>query len=375
MLKESGLSVETLLKNSIKLLIEDVNVNSSFKAVAMEKRLNSIFAYLSTMPEISSHDASDLVSKACVPCLMKLSLREETDKLIIKCVSKILVFLLQKYLLQTRLDIFSQLLLLARATDIAVQGPLSGEKQDRRTMVDIRVLIHVFSLVFAQLDVSILEADKESRHVSSQLFYCLLLYIQHADKTLCYQLCSSVIPYFIVGTADGFDRLTSLWNLVVNAKQNRVNIEMNAHDLALTILCCFADQFLGSSHDNGTLMLLDLKTSSVFWSVVQDGLGHSDPLNRKRSSFLLQHSLKSVFSKASSDFTTTEHMFWWKKQYDTELKTIWEVTVLLLETLEEKQVFYFIFIKGYVSLYLFLLIPYKNVCRKCFGKLNIGRYG
>ena len=347
MLKDSGLSVETLLKNSIKLLIEDVNVNSSFEAVAMEKRLNSIFAYLSIAPQISSHDASDLVTKACVPCLMKLSLREETDKLVIQCVSKLIVLLLQRCLHQTRLDMFSQLLLLAKATDIAVQGPLSGEKQDRRAMVDIRVLIHVLSLVFAQLDVSLLEADKESYHVSSQLFCCLLSYIQHADKTLCYQLCSSVLPYFIVSTTDGFSRLTSLWHLVVDARQNKVNIEMNAHDLALTVLCCFVDQFLGPSHGNETSMLLDLKTSSIFWSVIQDGLGHSDPLSRKRSLFLLQHSLKSVFSsQTSGDFATPEHMFWWKKQYGTELKTIWEATVLLLETLEEKQVFYFTLTKA-----------------------------
>ena len=341
-LKESGLSVETLLKNSIRLLIENVNIDSSFDAATIEKRLHSIFAYLSATPQISSNDASDLVSKACVTCLRKLSLREQA---IVQCISKNLVLLLQKSLLKARLYIFSQLLLLAKATDITIQGPLSGEKQNRGTMVDVRVLVCLLSLVFAQIKTSILETDKEAH---SQLFQCLLSFLQHADKTLCYQLCNGVLPYFIVGTAEGFGRLTNLWNLVMDACQNKVNIEMNSLDLVLTVLCCFVDQFLGcSSCDDRTSLLLDLKTSSFFWSVIQEGLEHSDPLNRKRSSFLLQHSLKSVFSKGTTcDFITSDHVFWWKKQYETELKTIWEATVLLLETLEEKQVFYLIPSKG-----------------------------
>ena len=341
MLKESGVSVEILLKNSIKLLIEDVNIHSSFESAKIEKRFNSILAYLSTTTQISSDDSSDLVNKACVTCLMKLSPREQADKLVTQCISRILVLLLQKGLVQTRLEIFSQLLLLAKATDIAIQGPLSGEKQNRGTMVDVRVLVYLLSLVFAQIESTVSETDKEVHLVYSQLFKCLLSFLQHADKTLCYQLCSSVLSYFIVGTAEGLGRLTSLWNLVMDACQNNVNIEMNTLDLALTVLCCFVDQFLGSSRDNGTSLLLDLKTSSFFWSVIQDGLGHSDPLNRKRSSFLLQHSLKLVFSKRTScDFTTSDHVFWWKKQYEAELKIIWEATVLLLETLEEKQVLY-----------------------------------
>ena len=342
MLKESGVSVETLLKNSIRLSIEDAHADSSFDPVTIEKRFNSIFAYLSTIPQISGDDASDLVSKACVTCLMKLSPREQADKLVIQCISKILVLLLQKGMLQTRLDIFSQLLILTKATDIKIQGPLSGEKQNRGTTVDVSVLVYLLSLVFVQIETTaVSETDKENHGIHSQLFQCLLSFLQHADKTLCYQLCSSVLPYFIIGTAGGFGRLTSLWNLVMDACQNSINIEMNVLDLALTVLCCFVDQFLGSSCDDETSLLLDLKTSSFFWSIIQDGLGHSDPLNRKRSSFLLQRSLKSVFSKRTlCDLTTSNHVFWWKKQHEVELKTIWEATVLLLETLEEKQVFY-----------------------------------
>lgn len=339
-LKESGVSVETLLKNSIRLSIEELNVGSSLEAAAIEKQFNSILAYLSTTLEISGDDASDLVSKACIPCLLRLSPREQTDKLIVQCVSKILVLLLQKCLLQARLDIFSQLLLLAKATDIAIQGPLSGEKQDKKSLVDVRVLVHLLSLVFPQIDTSVL-TDKGAHHILTQLFECLLSFLQHADKTLCYQLCSSVFPYFIVSMADGLDRLTSLWNLVTAAYQNSINIEMNSLDLALTVLCCFVNQFLGCSHDHTASILLDLKTSSFFWSVIQDGLGHSDPLNRKRSSFLLQQSLKSVLSmKTLDDFATSDNVFWWKAQYESELRAIWEATVLLLETLEEKQVFY-----------------------------------
>ena len=338
-LKESGVSVETLLNNAIRQSIEDLSVGSSFEAAKIEKRFNSILAYLSTAPLISSDNANELVSKACVPCLMRLSLREQTDKSIIQCLSKILSLLLQKCLLQTRLEILSQLLVLAKATDIAIQGPLSGEKQDKKSLVDVRVLVHLISLVFAQIDNSVLEADEEARHVSSHLFECLLLFLHDADKALCYQLCSGILPHFIVRAASGLDRLTRLWNLVTAVYENNINIEMNPLDLALTVLCCFVGQFLGCSSDGTNSVLLELKTSSFFWSVIQDGLGHSDPLNRKRSSFLLQQSLKSVLSRNTYEFTTSDNIFWWKAQYESELKAIWEATVLLLETLEEKQVY------------------------------------
>ena len=339
-LKESGVSVEMLLNNAIRQSIEDLSVGSSFEAAKIEKRFNSILAYLSTAPLISSDNANELVSKACVPCLMRLSLREQTDKSIIQCLSKILSLLLQKCLLQTRLKILSQLLVLAKATDIAIQGPLSGEKQDKKSLVDVRVLVHLISLVFAQIDNSVLEADEEACHISSQLFECLLLFLHDADKALCYQLCSGILPHFIVRAASGLDRLTRLWNLVTAVYENNINIEMNPLDLALTVLCCFVGQFLGCSSDGTNSVLLELKTSSFFWSVIQDGLGHSDPLNRKRSSFLLQQSLKSVLSRNTYEFTTSDNIFWWKAQYESELKAIWEATVLLLETLEEKQVFY-----------------------------------
>lgn len=339
MLKESGVSVETLLKNSIRQSIEDLSVGSSFEAAKIGKRFNTILTYLSTTPQISSDDANDLVSKACVPCLMRLSIREQADKSIIRCMSKILSLLLQKCMPQTRLEILSQFLVLTKATDIAVQGPLSGEKQDKKSLVDVRVLVHLISLVFAQIDKSVLEADERACHISSQLFECLLLFLHDADKTLCYQLCSGILPHFIVRMTNGLDRLACLWNLVTSAYQRDINIEMNPLDLALTVLCCFVNQFLGCSFDDKNSVLLELKTSSFFWSVIQDGLGHSDPLNRKRSLFLLQQSLQSVSSKNMEDFTTSNSIFWWKAQYESELKAIWEATVLLLETLEEKQVF------------------------------------
>lgn len=342
LLKKSGVSVETLLKNSIRLSIDDVTVDFNFEATTIEKRFNSIFTYLSTTPQIARDDANDLVTKAFIPCLMMLSPRQNVDKQIVRCVSKVLVLLLQKCLPETKLDTLSQLLLLAKATDIAIQGPLIGEKQDKKSTVDIRVLINLLSLVFTQIDSSLFETD-EAHDILSELFDCLLLFLQHTDKILCYQLCSSILPYFIVNTSNGLDKLTKLWNVVVGAYQNKINIEMNSLDLALTVLCCFVNQFLGS-HNDRIAILLNLKTSNFFWSVIQDGLGNSDPLNRKRSSFLLQHSIKSVLSKKTTDnnFATSDDVFWWKTQCELELKTIWEATVLLLETLEEKQVLYLI---------------------------------
>jgi len=337
LLTENGLSIENLLKKAVLSCNEDVNTATSFESSTLEKKFTAILTYLAALPEVSDEDGQSLLSKVCIPCLIKLSPTAATDKLVIQCVCKAFVHVFQKCPAQTKSFSLSQLLALSKASNITIQGPLGGESA-QKMMVDVGVLIHTLAVVFVQIDLSTMENDDELYGISSELFECILSYLQYVDKRLCYQLCSGVLPCFIVGTKDGQNRLSRLWSIAEGAYKNQINVEMVALHLILTILCCFAHQFLGSSDDKSSL-LVDLRTSSMFWAVVQEGLGSSDPLNRKRSAFLLQCSLKSVStSKTLNDFSTSGKVFWWSKKHEAQLNEVWEAVVLLLETLEEKQV-------------------------------------
>ena len=335
LLKENGLSIESLLKKAILSCVEDVNAAGSFNSSAIEKKFTTISTYLSALPKVSDEDGQNLLTEVCIPCLIKLSPTEEANKLVIKWVCKVFVYVFQKCHAQTESFMLLQLLALCKASNIATQGPLGWERA-QKMMIDAGVLIQVLAVVFLQIDLPTRENDDKLCHISSEIFDCILSYLQYANKRLCYQLCSGVLPCFIVGTKNGQNRLTSLWNIAEGAYKNQINVEMNALHLVLTVLCCFAHQFLD---DNSLTLLVDLRSSSVFWAVIQEGLGSSDPLNRKRSAFLLQFSLKSVStSKTADGFSTSDKVFWWSKKHEPQLKKVWEVVVLLLETLEEKQV-------------------------------------
>ena len=335
LLQENGLSIETLLKKAVLSCTEDVNTTTGFEVATIENKFSAIIAYLTALPQISDEDGQNLLIKVCIPCLIKLSPTEEADKLVTQCVCKVFVYIFQKCSTQTKSFMLSQILALFKASNITTQGPLGGESAQK--MIDAGVLIQVLAVVFTQID---LPTDDELYLISSELFDCMLFYLQYVDKRLCYQLCSGVLPCFI-GTKDGQSKLSSLWTIAEGAYKNQISVEMNALHLVLTILCCFTHQFLGSSDDNKLLLLVDLRNSLVFWAVIQEGLGSSDPLNRKRSAYLLQCSLKSVStSKTSDNFSTPDKVFWWDKKHESQLKKVWEAVVLLLETLEEKQVVY-----------------------------------
>jgi len=338
LLKENGLSIESLFKKAILSCAEDINAAASFNSSAIEKKFTTISTYLNALPQVSDEDGQNLLTEVCIPCLIKLSPTEETNKLVIQWVCKVFVYVFQKCHTQTKSFMLLQLLALCKASNIATQGPLGGERA-QKMVIDAGVLIQVLAVVFLQIDLPARGNDDKLCHISSEIFDCILSYLQYVDKRLCYQLCSGVLPCFIVGTKNGQNRLTSLWSIAEGAYKNQINVEMNALHLVLTVLCCFVHQFLGSSDDNRLTLLVDLRSSSVLWAVIQEGLGSSNPLNRKRSAFLLQFSLKSVStSKTADGFSTSDKVFWWSKKHVPQLKKVWEVVVLLLETLEEKQV-------------------------------------
>ena len=188
----------------------------------------------------------------------------------------------------------------------------------------------------------------DCKYILPKLFQLL----KHFNITSCYQVSSLLIPYIAV------DQVTSqsVWEFIVSVWLKECTVESQCLDLVLTLICCLVHVFI---HPNFPLVsrplatdiersqdpvIYDVRSLTVFWDIVQSGLIESNPLSRKRSLFLLDRVLKSI---STEDVIRTEdRVFWWgchgnnatSEWPESEAIKIWDDVILLIETLEEKQV-------------------------------------
>ena len=195
----------------------------------------------------------------------------------------------------------------------------------------------------------------------SGLFEALLKLVINCDSGAHFFLiCSTLLPKFITATGDGkLQRLERIWDLIGAVHSNKTTVESNKMELVLTLLCCFHDVFI--VHDDcspfttsfptdlfkatGYRTLLDLRKEDIFWAIVQEGLTSSDPLSRKRCMYLLHCVLVSVQKvgrggdgRGEESVSSGNWVFWWAAGSTKRLTAVWNDLVLVLETLEEKQV-------------------------------------
>ena len=183
-----------------------------------------------------------------------------------------------------------------------------------------------------------------------KLFGALLKLVVSCDPGTLFLISSTLLPLFI---AEGeLGRLEKIWDLIKSVHSNKTTVESNRLELLLVLLCCLHDVFIAhdssspfSSHFPSDLFettqgcaLLDLRKEESFWAIVQEGLTSSDPLSRKRSMYLLHCVLVSVQRSGGRAVSSTEWVFWWEEESAKPLLAIWNDLVLVLETLEEKQV-------------------------------------
>lgn len=213
----------------------------------------------------------------------------------------------------------------------------------------------------------------------SPLFESLLELLQHADLQTSYLVASSLLPLMIT-EVHLEQRVSSIWHFIVQVYHHKLHVHsLSSSDLLLTLLCSFSDVFISfnrSSPFSGLFPeclserrgapVCDLRKEGVFWNVVQEGLTSSDPLARKRCMYLLHSVLASVSTRkegagksqaedevmakvggpscgvgvASSDGAVVSEgwMFWWSTESEEKLAQVWSDLVLVLETMEEKQV-------------------------------------
>lgn len=199
------------------------------------------------------------------------------------------------------------------------------------------------------------EIESESFSMSP-LFDSVMQLLQHSDLATCYRLSSMILPLFV--TRLYLDRVERVWDFVINIRRQKLHTNSQTSELILTILCCFSNLFISYNHTSPFSRLLpkflsgrrspvhDLRTVPDFWSIVREGLASSDPISRKRCMYLLQCVLVSVRGEREEEGRGEEEealvadggVFWWSMEHGKELSSAWDSLVLILETMEEKQV-------------------------------------
>ena len=182
-------------------------------------------------------------------------------------------------------------------------------------------------------------------NVTQSILEGLLTSIKSADVTGCYHVASLLLPCLVA--RERLRRTKGVWNFICRVWMSSMTTELRAVDVVLTLLCCLSEWFLPTCPlQSGTVQPskdLVVCHEKEFWEIVQYGLTDRDPLARKRCRYLMARVLSLVKEpKYKGDFCSEGEVFWWASKEDEqgvrEVTEVWEGLLLLLETLEEKQV-------------------------------------
>ena len=230
----------------------------------------------------------------------------------------------------------------------------------------LNVVFNSASDVLSRILLSSPEYDCEVLHI-------LLAALRTLPISLCYQITGSLLTSLVDRSSTPPKMAETIWKFICSVWLNKTTVESNSTDLVLTLLCCLHHLFIRSSplfasysvpvrdYSPLSVTLVDVCLNDTFWKIVQSGLTDPDPLSRKRGMFLLHKALCSVeiVSTKSGKTGNSEDrggrdvgvghsegcVFWWgcaNEEEHLKLQSVWEGVVLLLETLEEKQVSYII---------------------------------
>lgn len=113
------------------------------------------------------------------------------------------------------------------------------------------------------------------------------------------------------------------------------NEETESTTKTFAILCGLADFFCSPGNS------YNLFDKPEFWEMIQNGIVLNEPLSRKRSMYLLKRSL-DVLDKQLGDLSVVSkkgnRIFYWASTNKDSLMSLWQDFVLIMETLDEKQV-------------------------------------
>lgn len=223
------------------------------------------------------------------------------------------------------------------------------EELQRRMAVNPVAAITILDRVLRTADAN----EIEGKGISLlSLYDSIMQLLQDSDLQICYRLITSILPQFV--TCSHTERVENIWDFIVRVRGKKLHVNSHDSELVLTILCCFSNLFISYNHTSPFSSrlpsflrdrkgpLYDLRREAIFWDIVQEGLTSPDPIARKRCTYLVQCVLASVRVAVGEGgwegVATDKGVFWWSKECDGKLGTVWDSLMLIIETMEEKQV-------------------------------------
>ncbi len=184
------------------------------------------------------------------------------------------------------------------------------------------------------------------------LFQELMHSLAVADDSFVSNLLTTVVPLTLDSKSEPGDCREKLQQVLKTAKEIFEHYGQKSYvpvtsaysflsERPYLILCGIADLVLPASGAGQTTR--DLLESPIFWELIQAGLYHASPLTRKRTVYLLKRTLDVVQMQqldvgAEAASVNDSPCYWWNTKNQSSLAEVWENYILLLETLEEKQV-------------------------------------
>lgn len=240
----------------------------------------------------------------------------------------------------------------------------SSTSYDDPFPVSPNVVITVLAQSLSRADPTEIERNGLSLSV---LFDGVLSVLKRADLQTCYLITSSLLP-LLFNAQNAQRRACQVWDFIMDVHRQVVCVTSLGSDLILALLCCLSDVFLSFNESSPFSSLssltadnrgpvCDLRKEDQFWEIVQENLVSYDPFARKRARYLVHLVLESVRSKGAEEgepIVSDTRVFWWSAESNEDLGNLWDDLMLVLETMEEKQVCTHICVCVYEYLSLFL---------------------
>ena len=169
-----------------------------------------------------------------------------------------------------------------------------------------------------------------------------------ADDKLFSSLSTKLLPTLLrtIEHGERVNHLDAVWALIwdiFNAHGQEVfnpNRKMSqANEQPHALICALADWFFSDIGSSAVMTKLLCKTE--FWVVLQSGFYHSNSLTRKQSMYTLKRILDTIEKNEvaiNCDSMSDDVIFWWRPEAKKDVSNVWTDLILLMETLEEKQV-------------------------------------
>ena len=237
---------------------------------------------------------------------------------------------------------------------LSLDSVISDDSPADSTRIDTEDAVLILSRLFSKRDppTEILMSSRFSPDQKCMLAKWQQIYVEKilkilpvADGKLFSSLSTNLLPKLLerVERGERVKQLEAIWALVWGSfsGQETFNPNKSMSELSeqpYTVLCALADWlFLDKDPSGVTLKLL---SKSEFWLVLQSGFYHSNSLTRKQAMYLLKRILDTLDKGDASvnDSSLADVKFWWSAEAKKELLNVWNDYILLMETLEEKQV-------------------------------------